>query len=995
MVKKSLACTGALALLWGSAAVAAIVSEPCASAPKAPPAEPTDYGWRSPAWRLTPEAEKLVSEWKRLAYEPKNGRTDFIIRAQLKYGINRDDYIHGWYDRPLLQNSSLGQRVDSPMEKEPWLNAGSWRKTVEMGRLGKQTAFAVFTCTSNRDAVIPLSQASGSEMPILVELTRGLRLEDVLLRAKQALDMTNSYRIAGKVVLTSYPQIEEKDLPFYAEVKKALVEKFGDRFLLMPYCTLFERNLPANGFDVKDLLAVQERLERFLAVLDGFCQSSRDSYSNRRYDPWLCENVMIPVVRSVFAKPEYKAKCLAWWATPGHENSYRWNYGLDCTGTRMLRDTLTDIVSLRPDFFVGAEWDEENENTCFRPTVAHGFTHQRLLRYFHDVANNGGKTDVFPGDDTSLPNLVVSYRKELMAGEPLEVEVLNIPDGTFDAAELTVGFAWKRPDGSVARVFAPRRLKGGELAAAWFKEDVSKLVADPALVPELTVWANGRKWTVSDGFWPVGLHTSRCIEYKWSKQPIRDLPKGVSGSLTVVGKAADGAYSVRGTVKSARRLRSISVLDEVDTVYQYDGHPTRDTDTVRVRIAFHGYAFNGKNRWLNGEIRVDGAPGATLRIGRSRGDIAVDGMAFRCEQAALNNWPRFLFVEVPRAEIETAVFTAKVPGFFEGDVSLKDLLTKEVVALPGPKGGNLVFTVFRSQETMPSPQLVNEADFTFRLKPGLRNSVVRLETIDEDYHVWRSSPLRFGKRTGETVTYNVYERDADRVSSVTVDSSRLERLAYVFEPSHGSVVAGGEGRNHWGLAGGAATLTTGFGFAESASGNAAATLLSAKTPGVEKSAPDFVREPDGSWSLQFGPATYLSLPQQIWPVQAGFSLELSVFPVEVEKRQGLLTTGPTSSGIWIEKGRVWARFFLRNLFFYKGGRQAGVVVEGPVIAAEKWQTVHLVCDQKTAYLEVDGVRGAAVPVSGDLFYPLYTAVGLSQKDDFFMGRMRSLKVEVK
>jgi len=57
--------------------------------------------------------------------------------------------------------------------------------------------------------------------------------------------------------------------------------------------------------------------------------------------------------------------------------------------------------------------------------------------------------------------------------------------------------------------------------------------------------------------------------------------------------------------------------------------------------------------------------------------------------------------------------------------------------------------------------------------------------------------------------------------------------------------------------------------------------------------------------------------------------------------------------------------------------------------------VHLVCDQKTAYLEVDGVRGAAVPVSGDLFYPLYTAVGLSQKDDFFMGRMRSLKVEVK
>ena len=660
----------------------------------------------------------------------------------------------------------------------------------------------------------------------------------------------------------------------------------------------------------------------------------------------------------------------------------------------MLRDTLADIVSLRPDFFVGAEWDEENENTCFRPTVAHGFTHQRLLRYFHDVANNGGKTDVFPGDDTTLPNLVVSYRKELMAGEPLEVEVLNIPDGTFDGADITVAFAWKRPDGTVVRAFDPRRLKGGELMAAWFKEDVSKLVADPALVPELTVWAKGRKWTVSDGLWPVGLHVARCIEYKWTKQPIRDLPKGVVGSLKAVGKEADGALTIRATVKSPRRLRSVAVLDEADTVCLYDGRAARDVDTVRIRIAYQGHAFNGKNRWLNGEIRLEGAPGAQLRLGRSRGDIVIDGMAFRCEQAALNNWPRFLFAEVPRAEAESGVFTANVPGFFEGKVALKELLEKEVVALSGPNGGNLVFTVFRSQEAMPPPQLVNEADFTFRLKPGLRNSIVRLETVDEDYHVWRSSPLRFGKRTGETVTYNVYERDADRVSAVTVDSSRLERFSYVFEPSRGAVVAGGEGRNHWGLAGGAATLVTGFGFAESAGGNTAATLLSAKTPGVAKSAPDYVREPDGSWSLQFGPATYLSLPQQIWPVQAGFALEMVVCPAEVGKRQGLITTGATSAELWIENGRVHARFFLRNLFFRKSGREAGVVVDGPEIAAGKWQTVRLVCDQKTAYLEVDGVRGETVPVSGDLFYPLYTAVGLSQKDDFFTGRMKSLKVGV-
>jgi hypothetical protein len=44
----------------------------------------------------------------------------------------------------------------------------------------------------------------------------------------------------------------------------------------------------------------------------------------------------------------------------------------------------------------------------------------------------------------------------------------------------------------------------------------------------------------------------------------------------------------------------------------------------------------------------------------------------------------------------------------------------------------------------------------------------------------------------------------------------------------------------------------------------------------------------------------------------------------------------------------------------------------------------------------EGVRGEAMPVSGDLFYPLYTAVGGGAKTgEFFAGRIRNLKVEVR
>ena len=75
-------------------------------APSADYAPPTDYGIRSKNWRLDDSAARLLAEWGKIPYARKAGRTDFFVRAQLKYGINRKDFLHHWYDRPLLQDSS-------------------------------------------------------------------------------------------------------------------------------------------------------------------------------------------------------------------------------------------------------------------------------------------------------------------------------------------------------------------------------------------------------------------------------------------------------------------------------------------------------------------------------------------------------------------------------------------------------------------------------------------------------------------------------------------------------------------------------------------------------------------------------------------------------------------------------------------------------------------------------------------------------------------------
>ena len=80
----------------------------------------------------------------------------------------------------------------------------------------------------------------------------------------------------------------------------------------------------------------------------------------------------------------------------------------------------------------------------------------------------------------------------------------------------------------------------------------------------------------------------------------------------------------------------------------------------------------------------------------------------------------------------------------------------------------------------------------------------------------------------------------------------------------------------------------------------------------------------------------------------------------------------------------------------ESGRAASVRVPGPTIEAGKWQTVRVVCDQQVAWVEVDGVKGEPVKVSGDLFYPRYTALGAGRSAKaYFAGRMRRLSIELR
>ena len=972
----------------------------------------SEYGVERAEWTLTPEAAKEVA--KMVAedrYRPHVEHTRLFVRTQLKYGLERDDYLHKWYDRPLMQDSSF----QSANRRGQFINSESWLRQAALGRLCGH-GFSAFTITGGRDNIIPKSVMPGGEVPVMVEVLGDCsfeggelpRIDKSMKRIAEALEMPNAFRINGRTIITSYPMIrlDSNSMVFYRALKRELVKCYGDKVALVPYFTPFEIEL-RHAFGTEDLAKVKENLRAVLRDLDGFCFNLMSTMDwNRRTNPKFTIEVVAPILHSVFSEPGFENKLLGAVVMQGHENCYRWNYAKDCTGTRMFRDSLAAIEAIKPDFVNAGEWDEQNENTHHRPTVAQGFTTQRMMRYVTSRFD-GKDAQVYPGDDVTVPNLVVSYRKALLAGEPIEVEVLNIPDGTYRGESFEVGMKWRNAEGSVVKEYPAKRLAADEFKAVWFVSPSVELLDEPVLMPELTVSAGGRTQKFGEGMWPISLHSNRSVEFRWVKQPLRDRTVGTSGSLKIGETAADGTVQISGEVASDEELRSVEVLDGPDTVYLYDpAKPDRDADgSVTIRIAWQGLSCN-KTEMPSGTIRLVGAPSTKISTLKEKEtaerakirNVKVFGHEIRFEKANVMQWTADLYADIPATEVESAMFEINIPPYFTGSVKASELVKKDIISFPAAGGMNLVFRRWLSARALTPPCGGKTAKFSFRMKPTSPDSVLRLQTVDAKYRVARCAVKSFYKPTGRKVGLSVFDRDEGSVTTTEVDAGRTVGVEYRFDakPERGGIVASGAGLGLDGILCGFNPLVCGFGSAESIAGNLVQEQrIKASYRGWPDTAPKFVTDEDGQRALSFTNCNFVTLPQQIVPEYAGFMLEMEINPNEVGRKQGLFSAGPAYFNLYIENGRVCAEMFLRNRYMLPTVNPT-VVVKGPEVKAGKWQKVKVMYDRRVCRVDVDGERGESVEVSGDFFYARHSAVGSLGKDGtFFNGCIRSLKARVR
>ena len=301
-----------------------------------------------------------------------------------------------------------------------------------------------------------------------------------------------------------------------------------------------------------------------------------------------------------------------------------------------------------------------------------------------------------------------------------------------------------------------------------------------------------------------------------------------------------------------------------------------------------------------------------------------------------------------------------------------------------------------NQESIPPHCNVKDVKFSFRFKPLHKASVLRLQTIDENYRVWRSEPFTFYAPSGRKKTFHVYERDANRVTELSLDENLVDEPSYDFGDERGSVLHSPAGRGFWGIMGGRVPQVTGFGTGESGYGNIVTQYVLPTMKDWEDSAPTRVEGPNGGKALHFKGCESAHLPQQVIPPFAGFEIEFMVRPDTVEGKQALIGSGACGLEIFMEDGVVNAAYFVAERYANHVGALVKAYAPAAPLTPGKWSRVRVVFDQTEFYVEIDGRRGKTVRASGYQHNPRYTAIGAANRHlNWYRGAISDLKFKLR
>lgn len=926
-------------------------------------------------------------------------RTLVFCQAQFSYPLNaqkRDfSYYERWVDWPLFISPELEGRSDG---WGGWMNRGEYKFMKETAELYRMDGFGVFMASDKKagtaqSSVWGLNDEVGGDFRLLP--IWGAGFEDQTKSLEIVLGSKTAAKANGKYLILFYGGYPDEII---RKRGAQLRERYGDQFVFIssgvPFSATLHSRLRNGQLTQADITAMEEGIRASLRVGDGiyFGVTSWDGLVDLEAMEF-CGRV----VTKVMAEEEFKGKYMALYGRAEHSNSYLIGRGRPSDGTRTLRRFMEWAMSLNPDLINIPEWDEVNENTNMRPTVFNGLTRMRIMRYY--LGKLRGDTQyALPGDDTRLPNLVLSARKGLTLGEKLKIELLNIPDSDANFT-YQARLKLKNPAGKVVHVFSPATFEAGKMQDVVFELPSEMFAAESALLPALEVDYRGNLITREEGWAAILLHPISNYDYKYAQQPLRDLLYPVKSALTQAASAVDGQVTVSAFVQFPVPVNYLELLENGLCVYSHDESGAmvwRENVDYAVFDLSLTTVLPGRPLSVSGKISVEGARGKWKQMDSATGSAhLVSGAGLTFNGLLLTHYGTRALLAVARTNLATATLKVDIPPYCQKTWLLAELIKQRNYVFTGKDGFTLALNRQLRQAGHAMPLDDQELAFRIEVEPEQPDSVLQLQGIAPDGKIWRGNALPLAQtNSGKMTTITVYSDSQACPIELQVAAERVPVITYDFSPDRGTTLGTAAGRAFWASRGGYVLYSNRKG------GNRTSIPALVGSPVVgsypeqaTNTVPELVLT-NGEYVLHFdGVGNFVTLPQNVLPRRAGFEVDLEVYSELADDVPRLLIGATTYRGghgamrVFVRKGTLGGEFLTDRI--------STIRFESDLILPTNcWSRVKIAYDLQNVRFSVDGRESKAIACPGPGLSDTIAALGgYGKGSNYFKGSIRSLTIK--
>ena len=973
-----------------------------------------------------------------------------FIRSQMKYSGMLYKNHYNWHDRPLFANRLLWE------ESGARFKYSSFKKTFELYKSYGLDGFAAFFYANSKiykpalkvlfdtAAAMKLDPKKFHIMPEIFPSLKYVNIsdDDYIM----GLIQRNPYcfRVDGKSVVSSYmiDQISPERLKTYID---KIRKKINAEVIFIPQINFHKFHYNSKRFSnhlIRDvwkkngkrlpasfLLEMMNYLRSYLRVCGGLYVAVGVHNADYTEDWEFRNKVLIPLFKAVLAEPEFDGKKVFAMECEVGYTSYHSNQSVFRNGTKTLRGFFEEALKYQPDLMIGTEWDELNEDTGFEPLVAKPMSSQRIIKYYMNRFK-GIKPTPNPGDDLSIPNLIISQRRQLMLGWKMDVELLNVPD-TEQGEPYTVKLELLDIAGNVVFSSEPVEFNTAILKDKTFDLPSEKFKDIQALRSRLTINYRGKSKIYSDGLPFTVLRPTTCWDQTYFNTPLRNVlqPEKAAVNFSTDKKLPSGMtpYHVKVDLNSLEKINFVEVVQDSLEQFAYDPqNEFLQNNKDRKLFVFRWNYVNHPSRiGVKFTVDLDNAPSAytfadfipnkKVLVSSALND-SKKGWVKSQYTGHADMWARARRFSMKKVEIPNATLNVKgvrTNGKDKGKpfvwkIPLQEIENNIITSKVFEDGLMLSMEIQERPISHPLPLQAKHVTFERSLSTSRPNGILAVRAITENGKVYWSKPFGLIKPCKKTIPVFVYSDFKKKGIKLDVAKNRVPDIRYDFTTRWGNILHTSAGREFFGHIGGSVAIATGFVGQEHLGYTIPFRFY---TPGYRGALFKGADTPAPKWGLEDGKTVmkfdgergnFLVLPNTVIPQRAGFTLAFEIKPEEIKPYQVLFVHEGSSHGginLSVRNGKFEMYFTRRNLHdpTLMEWQRISFKTNIPLYAG-KWQKVVLTYDESKLTLTANG-RSESFPMKGTgLALQISSFGGRGKRTGdgvipFYKGLLRSLHIK--